>query len=116
MYSTRGAYCLTALLLFVNTPQPGITDQRFIRRSAQDVVRIGERLVVLSSGDGSILELEFPSMQLLEHLHGAFSSEDRLAGLAPADDGWLWLLKGRVGAAGSSRIELGAAHEAEVLL
>ena len=57
------------------------------------MVRIGEKLVVLSSGDGSILELEFPSMQTQRHFQGLFTAEDSLASLAPAEDGWLWLLK-----------------------
>lgn len=38
-------------------------------RVGHDMVRAGDRVYVCSTGDGSILELSYPDMQLVRHHH-----------------------------------------------
>ena len=70
------------------------------RRFAHDAVRLGDRVYVASTGDGTILELTYPSLSVV-HRHQLFTAAEHLNGLAPTGDGaTMWAMlhnRGKVG-------------------
>lgn len=93
--------------------RPAATTQRLRRHSvrrlmcprfAHDVQRIGDKVFVVSTGDGSILELDFSSMQLSHHLHNAFSLREHINTIAASGDGHLWVMKHNLGEVGAPRL------------
>ena len=62
-------------------------------RSAHDILRIGNCMYVLCTGDGSILELTLPLMHQQRHLKGLFTPQEHANTIARAEGGDFWVLK-----------------------
>lgn len=77
-----------------------------------DAVRRRERVFVASTGDGRVLELEYPSLSLLQ-AHALFSPEQHISTLGPDASGKLWAVLHNQGAPSSDivQVDLGEAKE-----
>ncbi|WIA37366.1 hypothetical protein OEZ86_014294 [Tetradesmus obliquus] len=75
-------------------------------RFTHDAIRMGERVYVCSTGDGSILELSYPGMKLLRKMH-LFSEADHPNTLAAADDDHLWVMLHNLGPSDLVKVYVG---------
>jgi hypothetical protein len=61
-----------------------------------DVVRRGERVYVADTGEGHIVELEFPTMKEVRRME-LFSLKEHVNTLSPSSDRYLWAMLHNLG-------------------
>ncbi|PSC71222.1 green algal specific Aspartyl Asparaginyl beta-hydroxylase [Micractinium conductrix] len=79
-------------------------------RFTHDAVRQRDRVYVANTGEGKVLELAFPSMQLLRELP-LFTLKEHVNTLAPTPDGRLWAMLHNLGSSELVEVDLASGRE-----
>ena len=79
-------------------------------RFTHDTVRYGNRVYAADCGEGHILELEFPSMQVLRRME-LFTLKEHVNTLSPTGNGTLWAMLHNLGPSILAEIDLETGRE-----
>jgi len=79
-------------------------------RFTHDTVRHGNRVYAADCGEGHILELEFPSMQVLRRME-LFTLKEHVNTLSPTGNGTLWAMLHNLGPSILAEIDLNTGRE-----
>ncbi|KAG7669900.1 hypothetical protein KSW81_008044 [Nannochloris sp. 'desiccata'] len=79
-------------------------------RFTHDTVRYGNRVYAADCGEGHILELEFPSMNVLRRME-LFTLKEHVNTLSPTGNGTLWAMLHNLGPSILAEIDLDAGRE-----